>query len=87
METTGLEMTHQELLAKLAYTPHTDPNGKLMYAALKAIVELHSPDDYSGKTCKAHAECWGCGEWGGTFECDCQAYPCSTIRAIVKEFA
>ena len=35
-------MTHQELLDKLAYTPHTDPNGKYMYRALRAVVKLHT---------------------------------------------
>lgn len=35
-------MTHDELLAALAYTPHTDPNGAKMHAALRAVVQLHN---------------------------------------------
>jgi hypothetical protein len=85
MGTTGMSVTHQELLEKLAYTPHTDPNGKHMHAALKAIVELHKPDSYDGKTCEAHEQCWGCGEWGSDDQCECRAYPCTTIQAITKE--
>lgn len=79
-------MTHDELLAKLAYTPHTDPNGALMYKALKTIVELHKPDEYGGTTCQAHEQCWGCGEWGGSDGCDCNEYPCQTIKAIEGAF-
>lgn len=88
VEATGLKMTRDELLSKIKEEEQkpfdVDSGG---WTALKAVVELHSPDDYSGKTCKAHEECWGCGEWGHTDECDCRAYPCSTIQAIVKELA
>jgi hypothetical protein len=42
-------MTHDELLAALAYTPHTDPNGAKMHAALCAVVNLHnSMNKYCG---------------------------------------
>ena len=68
-------MTHQELLDKLAYTPHTDPNGKYMYRALRAIVELHKPNLIP--------------DWVPTkekFICWCaHVYPCPTIQAIEKE--
>ena len=68
-------MTHQELLDKLAYTPHTDPNGKYMYRALRAVVELHKP--FEDNTCS------GCFNTAyGQYE----SYPCPTIQAIEKEF-
>jgi hypothetical protein len=68
-------MTQDELLAALAYTPHTDPNGAKMYAALRSIVELHKPSSIP--------------DWVPTEEklmCWCaHIYPCPTIRAIEKE--
>ena len=65
-------MTHQDLLDKLAYTPHTDPNGKYMYQALRAIVELHKPIvvellDGPGPMCN---------------NCCDGFYPCLTIQII-----
>ena len=83
-------MTHQELLNKLAYTPHTDPNGERMHKALRAVVELHKPTIYEGKEtdfCAAEKECWGCGEWGRSDKCQCDHYPCLTIQAIEKELS
>jgi hypothetical protein len=68
-------MTHQELLDKLAYTPHTDPNGKYMYRALRAVVELHKP---SGIFCR------GCG-FNEEYMEPAQLLPCPTIQAIEKE--
>lgn len=68
-------MTHKRLLDKLAYTPHTDPNGKYMYRALRAIVELHKPVKY--KTV-LHVRT-GCA-------CGAAKYPCPTIQAIEAAF-
>jgi hypothetical protein len=64
-------MTHDKLLAALAYTPHTDPNGAKMHAALRAVVELHTPTD-NGFYCELCIS--------SNFE-----YPCPTIEAIEKE--
>ncbi len=75
-------MTHQELLDKLAYTPHTDPNGKYMYRALRAIVELHKPEIRYG----TKPFCSVCFTEGQPYEqADDVYYPCPTIQAIEKE--
>jgi hypothetical protein len=63
-------MTHEELLAKLAYTPHTDPNGDKMHKALRAIVELHNPIGTICNWCTCHED---------NHIVD---YPCKTIRII-----
>jgi hypothetical protein len=66
-------MTHDKLLAALAYTPHTDPNGAKMHAALRSIVELH---ESLGGVCV----------WCTCRECDHVVdYPCKTIQVIEKE--
>ena len=57
---------------------------KTFMKALLAVVELHKPDEYDGKTCVAHEQCWGCEEWGSSEGCDCNVYPCETIQAIEK---
>lgn len=73
-------MTHDELLAKLAYTPHTDPNGDKMHKALRAIVQLHKPDEPDFPD-----------EWESCVECSGNGYvamyPCETIKVIEKELA
>ena len=74
-------MTHQELLNKLAYTPHTDPNGERMHKALRAVVELHKPcepvSDDKFVTCETcNYEYFRESPW-----------PCDTIQAIEKELA
>jgi hypothetical protein len=75
-------MTHQELLDKLAYTPHTDPNGKYMYRALRAVVELHKPENRRGDK----PFCSVCYTEGQPYEiADDVYYPCPTIQAIEKE--
>jgi|688.fasta_scaffold118107_7 hypothetical protein len=63
-------MTHQELLNKLAYTPHTDPNGERMHKALRAVVELHQQINGREANCVA---------------CFMNTYDCPTIQAIEKE--
>ena len=75
-------MTHDQLLQKVNINSLISPN------ALRAVIELHKPEMYKGKEtgrCEAHDQCWGCGEWGQGEGCDCNAYPCSTIQAIIKE--
>ena len=89
-------MTHDELLAKIDKQDHAiliSGIGSEMEVlrlmtfrhALRAVIELHKPNSDDGKTCQAHEQCWGCGEWGGSDGCDCNAYPCTTIQAITKE--
>ena len=73
-------MSHQKLLDKLAYTPHTDPNGKNMYQALRAVVELHIPygiDKYP----ELQSYCLHCDHLQS------EVWPCPTIQAIEKELA
>ena len=77
-------MKHQELLDKLAYTPHTDPNGKYMYRALRAVVKLHKPVEEDGKLWCSHEECYNHIEFLERNDCYC-SYPCPTIQAIEKE--
>ena len=73
-------MIHQELLDKLAYTPHTDPNGKYMYQALRAVVELHKP--------KQNGDCPKCVFMIDPMgKSEMYPYPCPTIQAIEKELA
>jgi hypothetical protein len=71
-------MTHEELLAKLAYTPHTDPNGDKMHKALRAIVKLHKPE-------RSVLQSWFKSlngiETNGCRLCN-DFYPCPTIEAI-----
>ena len=64
-------MTHEELLAKLAYTPHTDPNGDKMHKALRTIVQYHAPSEWDN--------CLVCS--GKTNE-TVIAYPCATVKII-----
>jgi hypothetical protein len=68
-------MTHDELLAKIN-------EGELgwyygwMQDALRAVVELHKPQDITLPN----------GDWGANCtECDGWEYPCPTIQAIDKE--
>jgi hypothetical protein len=84
-------MTHDEIVAKMDDFNVGLSNGfgdvKTLVDfvnALRSVVELHTPDDDNGKTCEAHEQCWGCGEWGSDDECECRAYPCETIKAIVE---
>lgn len=74
-------MTHDELLKELDYAKgaNTPMNGRwLFYKALRAIVELHKPDDSDFPD-----------EWENCIECSGNGYsalyPCDTIRAIEKE--
>ena len=70
------EMTHEQLLQKLADIAHNKDahearNDYLL--ALRAVVELHSPVGISCGWCT----CDSCRHW--------VQYPCKTIRVIEKE--
>ena len=69
-------MTHEELLAKIneggARSFQSDSYG---WIALRAVVELHKPDEYYPEFCGV---CW----WE---EHERETYPCQTIQAIEKE--
>ncbi len=68
-------MTHDELLKKLSSTNRRYA-GSQDNAALRAVVELHKPQEITLPD----------GSWGlGCEECDTWAYPCPTIKAIEKE--
>lgn len=81
----GTSVNRDELFEALEDIGH-EVNHGAAYVALKAIIELHKPDEYSGNTCQAHEMCWGCGEWGESDGCDCNEYPCQTIKAIEGVF-
>ena len=63
-------MTHDELLAKIDYSTPSQLKAITLYAALRAVVELHRNVD---------GACWECQD---AFY---HEYPCPTIRAIEKE--
>jgi hypothetical protein len=65
-------MTHDELLAEIdSYAYNYKPK-----SALRAVVELHKPQDITLPN----------GDWGANCtECDGWEYPCPTIQAIEKE--
>ena len=68
-------MTHDKLLAKVdtleaRYTDYPT------YLALRAVVELHKPQDITLPN----------GEWGtNCIICDGWQYPCETIQTIERE--
>jgi hypothetical protein len=73
----GVEMTHDELLDRIAQAG-LEPDGNVMpthlVLALRAVVELHKPDIPYG----LHDAVEAC-------PMDGDVYPCSTIQAIEKE--
>ena len=81
-------MTHDELLAKVTWIENTatptefcevemcERNLRQLVDALRAVVELHKPQEITLPD----------GEWGANcIECDGYDYPCPTIQAIEKE--
>ena len=78
-------MTHDELLAKVeenraflasqVFDAYPSSNF-VITTALRAVVELHKPQEITLPD----------GEWGANcIECDGYDYPCPTIQAIEKE--
>lgn len=67
-------MTHDELLKEINFLP-LDGLHAWMQPALRAIVELHSPQEITLPD----------GSWGYGCECGSWPYPCQTIQAIEKE--
>ena len=69
----GGVMTHDELLAKIDSFSCCSGAHEL---ALRAVVELHKPQEITLPN----------GEWGiNCVHCDGWEYPCPTIQAIEKE--
>lgn len=69
-------MTNNELLEKLDSRVINEESDTSNYLALRAVVELHSPQQITLPD----------GEWGiGCRACDNWEYPCETIQAIEKE--
>lgn len=71
---------HQQLLDLIAeYRTSADADDypvRFPLDALRAVVELHAPDDGAG-----YARCDGClNAWGESAE-----WPCSTVQAIARE--
>ena len=70
-------MTHDELLAQLEGLWH-DSYKAPGYQALRAVVELHPPQEITLPN----------GSWAyGCKECHSWTYPCPTIQAIEKELS
>jgi hypothetical protein len=73
-----IKVTHDELLAKIDYSTPSQLKAITLYAALRAVVELHRPQEIkllSGEVADTY-----CYECEGFFN-----YPCPTIQAIEKE--
>jgi len=70
-------MTHEELLAKIQFS-RNDFNYVTPHNALRAVVELHKPDENN--------QCPEC-EYYWIDEIKFCDYPCPTIQAIEKELA
>jgi len=67
-------MTHDELLASIEQMMNHDTI--FMKDALRAVVELHKPQDITLPN----------GDWGANCtECDGWEYPCPTTQTIEKE--
>jgi len=74
-------MTHDELLVRvnaLDYLLGPEPSGDKAVYALRAVVELHKPDESDFPD-----------EWENCIECSGNGYsalyPCETIKTIEKE--
>jgi len=73
-------MTHDELLARIEATIDLEyfKESWLALLALRAVVELHKPQEITLPN----------GEWGtNCILCDGFDYPCATIQAIEKELS
>jgi hypothetical protein len=67
-----VNMTHNELLAEIDERATYLGNEDSVYQALRAVVELHKPEEQDHKQ---YEKCWNCN----------LLYPCPTIHAIEKE--
>ena len=67
-------MTHDELLARIDLQ-EARWSDERTHKALRAVVELHKPDEYCCPVCGPALDICGV------------EYPCSTIRAIEKELS
>ena len=74
-------MTHDELLAKMDFSTEKELPPVKLYSALRAVVELHKPDE--------NGYCIGCDDRCGCYEGDMTNkntwITCPTIKAIEKE--
>jgi hypothetical protein len=70
-------MTHEELLeATKSPTYMNSRNLNHPYIVIRAVLELHKPQEITLPN----------GDWGSScIECDGWFYPCPTIQAIEKE--
>jgi hypothetical protein len=75
-----IEMTHDELLARIDNPDAWDSDGwGYLQKALRAVVELHEPEQITA----TFSVCSGCYEE----ESGPSEYPCPTIQVIDKELA
>ena len=71
-----IQMTHDELLAKLNSYQCGSAFAEMFKNAVRAVVELHKSQDITLPN----------GEWGVNCSyCDILTYPCPTLEAIEKE--
>ena len=76
-------MTHDELLAKMAEPAHNlnaNDARNVYLLALRAVVELHKPEELELPDVEKDNVCSFCWHSGAQW-----FYPCPTIQAIEKE--
>ena len=79
-------MTHDELLAKIDYSTPSELKAITLYAALRAVVELHKPVLIATPCPEGRSGC-AVMHWSDKYACSCKFwnYPCPTIQAIEEE--
>ena len=88
-----MELTHDELLAKINAVFYEDEGGTQLdlagfnnqYRAIRAVVELHKPYETTPPWgYDKYLACFACEEYtnDGAYNSE---YPCKTIQAITKE--
>ena len=79
-----VNMTHDELLAKLWEKRNSLCDNLDVHFALSVVVELHKPVEEDGKLWCSEEVCYNHIEFLERDDCDC-SYPCPTIQAIEKD--
>ena len=67
-------MTHEELLLEIDQLNHSCSVVDIVAIALRAVVELHRPEQQEHGKYKFTEKCWNCN----------LVYPCPTIQAIER---